>query len=144
MTAITCRDLLRRGELTAVNFLMTLLALHRRGAEIYVDQLGFHRRRFVTLTALDCPMRSHKRKLGLRMVELRQIFPRLCRMASRAAQGLTVSASLLHSFVELPVVNILMATGAEQRLPAIERGRLDLRLGPQLIGDRRGVQHSAR
>ena len=78
------------------------------------------------------------------MVELRQIFPGLGGMARWTSQRLTVNAGLLHSFVELAVMDILMATGAEQWLPAIERGVLDLRLGPQLIGDRRCFQHSAR
>ena len=117
VTTVAVSNFLRLRKLPAVHFLMAVLALRRSGAEIYVNQFSFHRRWLVALATFHRPMRSQQRKLRLGMVELRQIFPRFRVVARHAAQRLSINSSLLHAVFELTFVNILMATGAKQRLP---------------------------
>ena len=85
VTTVAVSNFLRLRKLPAVHFLMAVLALRRSGAEIYVNQFSFHRRRLVALAALHRPMRSQQRKLRLGMVELRQIFPRFRVVARHAS-----------------------------------------------------------
>jgi len=137
VAAVARRHLLRFGKLPAMHFFMAVFTLGRRNTEIDMNQLGFHRWRLVTLPTLHRPVRSQKGKFRLRMVELRQILPSLGVVASLTAQRLPVGSQLVHSFLKLPVVNVLVATRANQRLPLENHRRLGRRLVTELIQGRR-------
>ena len=63
------------GELLSVDVFVAILALGRRHLEIHVHQLGFKVRRLVAIDACRSPMGAQQRKLGLGVVEARQLLP---------------------------------------------------------------------
>lgn len=137
------------GKLLSVDVLMAVLALHRGGFEIHIDQFGFEVWRLVTVDARGCPMCSKQGKLGLGMIESGEFLPRLGPMAGLATDGSFVSAELLHALLELAFMRIVVATGTVQVLPAIDSGWFGLELGGFLValgarhGDVPASQHKA-
>ena len=66
-------------------------------------------------------MRPNKRKVCLRVIEFGQIFPLLCRMAGEASQGLSQCVRKCHALGELPLMNVLVATGTGERAEVVKR-----------------------
>ena len=65
----------RRGELFSVCVLVAVLANHRRGSEIRLDQLGLEVGWFVARDASSRTVGSYQRERCLRVVEARQLLP---------------------------------------------------------------------
>ena len=118
------------GELLSVDVLMAVLAQGGGCLEIHVDQIGFEVRRLMAVDAGRRPMCPEQGKLGLGMVETGKFFPGLGAMAGLATARGTVGPDLLHAFLELALVDILVATGAVQTFPVIN----DVRFGLELRG----------
>jgi len=74
-------------------------------------------------------MCAEQRKLGLRVIEGREFFPGFGDMAGLATGGGAVGPGLLHTLLELALVDILVTTGAVQTLPVINDVRFGLELG---------------
>lgn len=121
------------GELLSVDVLMAVLAQGGGCLEIHVDQIGFEVRRLMAVDASRRPMCPEEGKLGLGMVETGKFFPGLGAMAGLATGGGAISPDLLQTLLELPLVDILMATGAVQTLPVINDVRFGLELGGFLV-----------
>lgn len=114
------------GELLPVNVLMTLLAPARSGLEVNVCEIDLHVGRLVTIHACSCPVCSQQRERSLRVIELRQLLPRLGGMACLAAAGAAVSLRFPHPLIELTAVGIGVATRAPQVGPVVrDGGRLE-------------------
>lgn len=116
-------------ELLSVNVLVAVLALHRGGLEIHIDQLGFEVWRFVAVDACRRPVCSEQGELGLGMIESGEFLPRLGAMADLATGLSFISAELLHALLELAFMGIVVTTGAVEALPAIDDGWFGLELG---------------
>ena len=116
-------------ELLSVDVLVAVLALHRGGLEIHIDQLGFEVWRFVAVDARGYPMRSEQRELGLGMIERGELLPRLGAMAGLATGGSFISAELIHALLELAFMRIVVTTGAVEAFPSIDNRRFGLELG---------------
>lgn len=128
----------RRGiafghELLSVDVLVAVLALHRGGLEIRIDQLGFEVWRFVAVDARRRPMCSEQGELGLGMIESGEFLPGLGAMAGLATGGSFVGTELCHALVELALMRIIVTTGAVEALPVIDSCRLGLELGGFLV-----------
>jgi len=80
------------SKLPAVNILMAIFTLGGCGREIRRNELGLHIWRLVAIDAGCGLMRSHQWERSLRMIEAREFLPRLRRVASLTACGLSVGA----------------------------------------------------
>lgn len=116
-------------ELLSVDVLVAVLALHRRGFEIDIDQLGFEVWRFVAVDARCCPVCSKQGELGLGMIESGELLPRLGAMADLATGGSFIGAELLHALLELAFMRIVVTSGAVEARPVIDNRRFGLELG---------------
>lgn len=127
-------------ELLPMHVLVAVLTLGRSSFEIDIQQVGFKIWRLVAVDARGSAMRPQQRKFRLRVIETRQFPPTLGGVAGLAASLGTVSPDLLHAFLELPLVGIVMATGAVQIAPVIHNRRLGLELRRFLVavGTRNG------
>jgi len=110
-------------ELLAVRIFVALLALFGRSFKVDVHHRGFEVRRLVAIDARGGAMRAQQRKSSFRVIELGQLLPRFCGMASLATAGASRRLGLLHALIELSIVRIGVATGATQIRPVIDRGR---------------------
>ena len=129
VVAVGARSSFPFGKLLSVDVLMAVLALHRGGLEIHIDQFGFEVRRFVAVDARGCPMCSEQRELGLGMIEGGELLPRLGAMAGLATSGSFVGAELLHALLELAFMRIVVTSGAVEAFPSIDNRRFGLELG---------------
>ena len=147
VVAVGAGGSLSLGKLLSVDVLVAVLALHRGGLEIHIDQLGFEVWRFVAVDARRRPVRSEQRELGLGMIESGEFLPGLGAMAGLATGGSFVGAELLHALLKLAFMRIAVATGTVQVLPAIDSGWFGLELGGFLValgacyGDVAASQH---
>lgn len=121
------------GELLAVNILVAVLTLSWRGSEVCRDELGLQVGRLVAIDAGGGLVRSHQWERRLRVVEARELAPLLGGVASFAAHGRSVGASLLHAFGKLPFVRIFVAGRAGEILPVIEDNRFGRPLRVRLL-----------
>ena len=62
------------------------------------------------------------------MIESRELFPGLCRVARLTSGYYSISPHFQHAFLELPLMGIFVAARAAQILPMIDFGRLRLEL----------------
>lgn len=106
------RQLARRGELPAVNFLMAVFAAAWCGSEIYRLQRRLRLLRLVTACARHGAMGAQQLERSRRVIEAGQFSPGFHHMAGLAAQRATVCAGLPHPFQELPAMRVIMAGGA--------------------------------
>lgn len=123
----------RFGELPAVDVLMAVLALRRRGLEIYIEQPGFEIRRLMAIDAGCHSMRTQQGKPRFRVVESSNFFPRFGCVAGLASRRRTVGSHLLHAFPELPLMRVVVATSACQVFPVIHDGWLRLEIRRFLV-----------
>ena len=150
VVAVRAGRCLTFGELLPMRILVAVFAQSGGGLEIHTYQLGFKVRRFVAIDAGGSAVRSQQGKLGFGMVEAREFLPGFGRMAGLATQRTAVGPDLLHTLVELAVVDIFMATGAAKALPVVNDVRLRLKIGRLLMavgawhGDVPTGQHKAR
>lgn len=107
------------GELLSMNVFVALFAQQRCGLEIDMDELGLEVRGLVTIDAGRRAMSPEQRELRFRMVESRQFFPRLGRMAGFAAEWLSLGADLLHAVLELTFMDVFVTAGAVEIVPVI-------------------------
>lgn len=110
-------------KLLAVDILVTLFTLGRRRGEVRFAQLGLKIGGFVAVNARRRPVCAIQRERGLVVVKDCQIIPGFCGVAGRTPRRFPVFARLAHPLVELAVVRIFVATGANQILPMVLRGR---------------------
>ena len=138
------------SKLFSVDILVAILTEGGGRLEIHINELGLEVWRLVAVDACSCTVRPEQGKLGLGMVETGELLPRLGGMAGLATRWGAVGADLLHTLVELTLVDILVATGAVQRFPVINDVGLGLELGGFLVaigagyGDVAARQHKAR
>ena len=121
------------GELTGVHVFVALLALLRRLFEIHIGQLGFQVGRLVAIDAGHRSMRALQGERSRAVVKPIQLMPGLGRMARLAPHRLAVLARLCHALIELPLVHILVATGAGQVFEVVRNLRLRLIFVGELV-----------
>ena len=115
-------------ELVRMHVLMAVLTLHRSSFEIDIQQVRFKIWRLVAVDARRSAVRTQQREFRLRVIESGEFPPSLGGVAGLAPSLSAVSADSLHAFLELPLMRILMATGAVQIAPVIDNRRLGLEL----------------
>jgi len=115
-------------ELVRMHVLMAVLTLHGSGFEIDIQQVGFKIWRLVAIDARRSAMRAQQSEFRLRVIESREFPPALGDVTRLAPSLRPVSADSLHAFLKLPLMRIVMATGAVQIAPVIDDGRLRLKL----------------
>ena len=110
------------GKLSAVDVLVTILALGWSRFEVHVHERGLHVRRLVAINAGGRAMRPHEGERSLGVIKSGKLFPRLSGMASFASRRRSISPHHRHACLELRLVGVFVATGAAQILPAINYG----------------------
>ena len=115
-------------ELVRMHVLMAVLTLHRSRFEIDIQQVRFKIWRLVAVNARRSAVRTQQRELRLRVIESGEFPPTLGGVAGLAPSLSAVSADSLHALLELPLMRIVMATGAVQIAPVIDHGGLGLEL----------------
>ena len=134
-------------ELHSVDVVVAVLAELGRGLEIHIGHFGFEVGRFMAVDAGRSPVRPQQRKLGLGMIEVCQLFPRLGGVACLAAEGGSIGCWLEHGLAELTLVDIFVTTGTSQVFPVINNVGLGLEVGRFLVaigasyGDMPARQH---
>lgn len=110
-----------RRELLPVDVLMAAFTFGRRRLEVHIGQLRLHIRWLVAIRARRRPVRPNQHKIRLSVIEPRQLFPRLRRVARLATRRLAIQARPQHPLPELPLMRIGVARRAIQVLPVIDR-----------------------
>lgn len=110
-----------RAKLVHVRIFVALAAGRGSTLELHMPHGQFHVRGLVAIGTNHGSMRAHERKACLRVVELRQIFPFLRRVAGLATKRLAPRPTPCHPLGEFAFMNILVATGAKERIEMIER-----------------------
>src|SRR5205807_9930146 len=100
------------GKLFAMYVCVAILTLRRSRFEIHIEKVRLEIWRLMAIHACCRSMCSQQRELRLGMIEAGQFFPRFRRMTSFASCHRTIPPHHLHSFFELPLVGIVVATGA--------------------------------
>lgn len=98
-----------RPKLAGMRVLMAIATISRGFRELHVRHGQFHIWRLVAIDAGHGPMRAHQRKLGLRMVELRYVFPLARRVARLTTERSPRGIARRHALRELPLMHIFMA-----------------------------------
>jgi hypothetical protein len=114
-------DLIRKQliELVSVDVFVAVFAFFRSLLEVHVDELGFEIRGFVAINASYGPMRTRQRESCRIVIEPIEFAPSLGRVTSFASHRLTVLAQFVHAFLELAVVNVLVAGGTGEVIEVI-------------------------
>ncbi len=121
MAFCAARDICRR-KLLPVDVLVAVLARGGRCFEVHVDQFGFQIRRFVAVFAGCGSMRAEQSKWGLRVIEARELLPRLGAVTRFASGHRAIRTHLQHALLELAFMRICMTTSAVQILPMVDHG----------------------
>jgi len=98
-----------RSKLAGMRVLMAVATIRRGFRELHVRHGEFHIWRLMAIDACNRAMRAHQWKPGLRMVELRQVFPLACGVARLATERSPGGIARRHALRELPLMNIFMA-----------------------------------
>ena len=121
------------GELAGVDVFVALLAFLRSLFEIHIGQPGFHVGRLVAVDAGHGSMCARQGERSRAVVKPIELAPGLGRVACLAPHRLAVLAQLPHALVELPLVHILVTTGAGQVFEVVRNFRLRLIFVGELV-----------
>ena len=109
-----------------MNIRVACFALRRCSFEIDVDEPDAWIRRFMASDTFRGRMSALQSKPRLGVVEPRELFPRLGRMAGLAPERLSIRSCLPHRANESPLVGVGVTTCASQVSPVVNHRRLRL------------------